>query len=518
MKKLVAFLLVIIMALSLFAGCGGDTSSDPDASGSGDSSDGSTDHANEVVIGMDSDPGTFNPYASAAAAYMKVRHMVYQTMRYLNQDKEYVNILAEEVEQIDDTTYRVKIKENIYDSEGNHITADDVVFSCTQHMQGNGIATWKYSDPDKPFEKTGDYEVTFYFAQKTCSAFDSMTAAVSIISEKAYTESDDEFVNKPIGTGPYKLDSWVVGSELVFVKNENYWDDNPHKFFVQNMDKITYKVIAEAAQRAIELEIGGVDFIYDPQATDLARFESSDTVTPEVFSGSSVMNIYFNCSEYSRCQDKRMRQAVAYATDTVALAQVASEGLGTAAASIAHPIQLDWMPEYEGRILYDQDMDKAQALADELRADGVEMAFSIMTDENAMKRASATIIQEACKQIGIAVEIEQLESAVFQSRYGDLTAWDAYMGTNGSQIYVTSLMTTQIDRTGYPNPSELRDAINVAFEEWKEDTSREVVALWEEEIPILPLFYRQAAVAYSNDLKNIELDISGLVHPGSLTW
>lgn len=213
-----------------------------------------------------------------------------------------------------------------------------------------------------------------------------------------------------------------------------------------------------------------------------------------------------------------MRQAVAYATDTVALAQVASEGLGTAAASIAHPIQLDWMPEYEGRILYDQDMDKAQALADELRADGVEMAFSIMTDENAMKRASATIIQEACKQIGIAVEIEQLESAVFQSRYGDLTAWDAYMGTNGSQIYVTSLMTTQIDRTGYPNPSELRDAINVAFEEWKEDTSREVVALWEEEIPILPLFYRQAAVAYSNDLKNIELDISGLVHPGSLTW
>ena len=92
------------------------------------------------------------------------------------------------------------------------------------------------------------------------------------------------------------------------------------------------------------------------------------------------------------------------------------------------------------------------------------------------------------------------------------------MGTNGSQIYVTSLMTTQIDRTGYPNPSELRDAINVAFEEWKEDTSREVVALWEQEIPILPLFYRQAAVAYSNDLKNIELDISGLVHPGSLTW
>ena len=518
MKKLVALLLVTVMALSLFAGCGGNDSSDTGSAGTSGDSSGSGEHANEVVIGMDSDPGTFNPYASAAAAYQKVRLLVYQCMTYLDQDKTYTPVLAEYTEQIDDTTYKVKLKENIYDSAGNHITADDVVFSCEQHMQGNGIATWKYSDPDKPFEKTGDYEVTFYFAQKTCSAFDQMTSMVAIVSEKAYTESEDEFVNQPIGTGPYKLDNWVVGSELVFVKNENYWDDNPHKFFVQNMDKITYKVIAEAAQRAIELEIGGVDFIYDPQATDLARFESSDTVTPEVFSGSSVMNIYFNCSEYSRCQDKRMRQAVAYATDTVALAQVASEGLGTAAASIAHPIQLDWMPEYEGRILYDQDMDKAQALADELRADGVEMAFSIMTDENAMKRASATIIQEACKQIGIAVEIEQLESAVFQSRYGDLTAWDAYMGTNGSQIYVTSLMTTQIDRTGYPNPSELRDAINVAFEEWKEDTSREVVALWEEEIPILPLFYRQAAVAYNKDLKGVDLDLSGLVHPGSLSW
>ena len=213
-----------------------------------------------------------------------------------------------------------------------------------------------------------------------------------------------------------------------------------------------------------------------------------------------------------------MRQAVAYAVDTVGLAIAATEGLGEPAYSMAHPITYEWRDAYKERgPLYAQDLDKAKALVAECAADGIEPKFEIMTDEDAMKRNSAAIIQEACKQAGIEVEIAQLESAVFQSRYGDLTAWDAYMGNSMANIYTTSFMTTQLDRTGYPNPSDLRDAINLAFTVYDEGTADAVVALWEQELPIIPLVTRETAFAYRKGL-NFSLSFEGTLWPNAASW
>ncbi len=513
MKKVIAFLLVTVMALSLFAGCGGDTST------SGTSSSGNGDGPRtDISIAMAADAGTFNPYASSADGFMKVKYNVYQALFYLTPEKELHPVIAESYEQIDDTTYRVKLKENVHDSENNPITAEDVVFSMQQGAAGNMAATFKYST-DEICAAISDYEVEFYFAQQTSYAFTSMMNQIIIIDKGAYEASDDEFVNNPIGTGPYVLTDWVVGSSMTFEQNENYWDDDPYPYFEQNMETITYKVIAEAAQRAIELETGGVDLIYDCQATDLSRFQSNTDFVANQVNSTRVLNIYFNCSEYSNCRDVRMRQAVAYAVDRNAIAVAACEGLGEASMSIAHPVTMEWRDRYAEQEFYSQDIAKAQELVDELAAEGYPLEFSIMTDENATKRAAATIIQEACKQIGVTVEIEQLESAVFQSRYGDLTAWDSYMGQNASQIYTTALMTTQIDRTGYPADSELRTAIDEAFKVYDEATSDTVVELWNEEIPILPLVNIQVVYVYKAGLVGAEsLDLNNIIHPGSCSW
>ena len=124
------------------------------------------------------------------------------------------------------------------------------------------------------------------------------------------------------------------------------------------------------------------------------------------------------------------------------------------------------------------------------------------------------------KQLGVDVTVESLEAATFQARYSDMTAWDTYIGFGGSSaLYTLSTLTTQIDRTGYPNPSELRDVVDLAFTEYVAENSDEAVALWDEEIPILNLCYVKNVYAYKEDLKGAEeLDFSGMIHPGACSW
>lgn len=523
MKKITAFLLAAVIVLSLFAGCGGNTGGESagNSSGSGENSgEGNAEARRDINIAIGADPGTFNPYKFGGPDYNKIQKSIFQTLAFMTNEKEFEPIIAESWEQTDALSYTVKIKENVYDSDGNHITAEDVLFSCNQHMNSAAASAWKYSDDENPVETTGEYELVFRFKQETCTGFTSILTGVYIVDKEAFTSASDEFTNEPVGTGPYKLDNWIVGSSVTLVKNENYWDDDPYKYFVQNMDTITYKVIAESAQRAIELETGAVDLIYDPQASDLNRLKENSAYVANAVNINKCLNIYFNCTENSVCADIRLRHAVAYAVDSQALAVAACEGLGTAAASIAHPISMEWRDSYENQILYPQNLDKAQALADELKAEGINPNFTIMTDENAIKRAAATIIQEACRKIGIEVEIESLEAAVFQSRYSDMTAWDTYIGFGGSSaLYTVSTLVTQLDRTGYANPSELRSALDLAFEKYVAENSDKAVALWDEEIPILNLCFVKNVYAYKNGLKGAEeLDFSGMIHPGSCSW
>ena len=259
MKKIVALLLAAIMTIGLLAACGGNTETDTTAApADGGSTEKTTEQTTaeipdtenatrtDINVAMPSDPGTFNPYKSSAAGYTRLRNLVYQGLGFRELDKTISPIIAESWETSEDgMTTVVKIKENVYDSEGNHLTADDVVFSCQQHIAGNGFMTWKYNDPENPVEKTGDYEVTLHFTQPTVSALDSILTQVTMITEAGCNGDPENLVNMPIGTGPYVLTDWVVGNSFTFAKNENYWwTEGNNPWYAQNMDTITLRQLS----------------------------------------------------------------------------------------------------------------------------------------------------------------------------------------------------------------------------------------------------------------------------------
>ncbi|MCD8010438.1 MAG: ABC transporter substrate-binding protein [Lachnospiraceae bacterium] len=516
-------LLLAVMMVAGLVGCSSSSSSSTSDTTSGSTETEGTGEAAESTTGggtidsitvvQDADPGTMNPWGSSSTGLLRTKLYVYQTLFQYDEEYNLTPIVGENWVQDDETHYTVTIQEGVYDSAGNKIDANDVLCSYQLASESSAASsTFTYVDIDN-CQVIDDYTVQLAFTQETEFAFYNLMNQICVVSQASYEADPDEFVNNPVGSGPYVLDSWIVGTSMTLKKNENYWKDltslpEADQVSMQNTDTITIKFVSEASQRAIELETGSADVIYDCQATDVARFEENENYTVYVDSSTKTLSTYFNCTDNSACSDVRIRQAIAYAIDTVAIASVALEGYGEALYSTAHQLTEEWRDSYaEGDVYYAQDLEKAKELLAEAGYAEGELTLHVMVDETAMKRSAAQILQAACSEIGINVEIDQLETAVFQANIGDLTAWDMYMGVGTFNVYTVASLVTQIEKTGYPEDTDLRTAINEAFRVYDEETSDAAIAAWNEEIPIYYMASVQNIYVYDNTkIGNLSID------------
>ena len=77
-----------------------------------------------------------------------------------------------------------------------------------------------------------------------------------------------------MGTGRYIFDEWVPGQYVRFVKNENYWGDDPGV-----SDVIEFRPIIEAASRVAALQSGDIDVCIDPPINELSFLEEDEDIT-----------------------------------------------------------------------------------------------------------------------------------------------------------------------------------------------------------------------------------------------
>lgn len=131
------------------------------------------------------------------------------------------------------------------------------------------------------------------------------------INDTAYLEETGgggKLVDTPNGTGPYKLDKWTRGSELILTRNDNYWGD-PAK-----TKTLIFRWNAEAAQRLVELQAGTVDGIDNiaPDAFDVVLGDANLQLIERP--GTNVFYLGMN-RDYPPFDNERVRQAFAMAID-----------------------------------------------------------------------------------------------------------------------------------------------------------------------------------------------------------
>lgn len=353
----------------------------------------------------------------------------------------------------DGTRVTFKLREGVKWHDGAPFTSKDVAFTFLNVLKvihGRGKTTFSgLLDVETPDALTA----IFVLEKPNAAMMRALDSRESPILPAHVYEGTDIPTNPantaPIGTGPFKLAEYEVGSHLVLAKNADYWDAG-----FPLLDRIVIQFIADAATRAAMLESGQADaiFLNMVPAQDILRLDALPDFVIETrgFEAMpSAQQMDFNLDN-PILADVRVRHAIAHAIDTQWITDNIWYGLGHAGKSPLHVDQAEYYTT-EGVPQYPFDMDRANALLDEAgHARGANgMRFSLMLDPSPWGTESinaAPYIKEQLRQIGIDVTIRTQDFAVFTTtvwtdRKHDLVLYTVNLGvdpTIGTQRFYWS--------------------------------------------------------------------------------
>ena len=398
-----------------------------------------------VRIQIGADIGSTSPWASDGGGRMAVMPNIYETLCYQRTfGGEALPLLAESYEKISNTVIKITLHDDIYDTAGNHITAEDVVFSYeTDIAEGNQAS---YVGSVGSIKALDDYSIELELSNSGVGALEDTLCAVRIVSKKAYNE--DNMSANPIGTGPYILKEWVTGSSVTLARNENYWNADDRAEVAQaNVDEIVYKVISEPAQILVSLENGEIDYTGTISNSDIHHFldggDLVDQFVVESVPASLSQCVFFNCSEGNPFADVRLRQAVCYAIDNEAVLDGAYDSLGSVCHAFGSEKSSDYQSSWKNEEYYEYNPEKAiELMADAGYADGLEVR--LLCDAASQHTMMAQIIQLYLSEIGINVTINSYDDALFNTYRYDPTQWDIHIN-NKAGAYVVQQWQYSLD-------------------------------------------------------------------------
>ncbi len=301
----------------------------------------------------------------------------------------------------DQLTYTFKIRSGVTFHDGTALTASDVKYSIDRLVFGdNG---WQVL-----FEAVAATEApdatTFVLNLKqpwVPMLADMALFSASIYPAAAHQAQGDELFETPIGSGPFKFESWQKGAAITLSKNENYWlEGQPY------LDQVVFSIVPDASTRVVQLQSGDMAIASDVPYTQIESLEALDDLNVQVAPVGRVDYVAINHTR-PPFDDLKVRQALNLAVDKQAIIDVILAGNGQVAQS-GLPRMLYWNDQI-APYAYDPERAK-QLLAESKGAGGFTTTLGV-TAGDAEHAAAATIIKDQLAQIGVEIEIYEQESA-----------------------------------------------------------------------------------------------------------
>lgn len=329
---------------------------------------------------------------------------VYEGLLRTDKNMEYQPSLAVEWKQVDDITWEFKLREGVAFHDGTPFTADAVKKTMQRALDPkvNSPRASNFSMV-KEVKAVDNYTVQFILDYPYAPILSILASNEgSILSPKAIAEHSDTLAKNPVGTGPFKFQSWTPGQEMILAKNDSYWGDIP------KVDNVIYKVVPEDTTRIAMVESGEAQIGDQLPVTELERVQGSSDMTLSRTEGLGVEYIGFNVKK-KPFDDVRVRQAIAHAIEKDSIIKGVYNNVGSRASSALSPKVIGFNPNLQD---YDYNVNKAKELLAEA---GYPNGFktSIVTDDRKERINLGEVIQSQLKGIGIELEIKVMEYGAY---------------------------------------------------------------------------------------------------------
>ena len=311
-------------------------------------------------------------------------------------------------------------------------------------------------------------------------------------------------IDNPIGTGPYRLEAWERGSQIVLTAHEDYWGEPP------SIPTVVFRWSAESAQRLVELQSGDVDGIDNVGTEDFATVQDDPDLQLLEREPLNVFYLGFNVDK-PPFDDPLVRQAIGYAIDKERIV----ENFYPEGSQVADQFLPPGIPQYEeGAETFTYDPERArQLLAEAGYPDGIDVGpLSYRAEPRPylpQPPQVASDIRDQLAQVGIRATLDEQESGTFidNANTGNLSFymlgwgadfpdatnfWDFHFGAGASPQF----------GTGFPDLHEvLAEAGSTTDEEERAELYAQANDLLFEHAPAIPIAYGGSAVAFKAEVE-----------------
>jgi peptide/nickel transport system substrate-binding protein len=374
-----------------------------------------------LVVATSSDPGTLNGAITTASPAHTVADSIYNGLVQLDAQLTPTPDLAERwTVSPDGRAYTFTLTPNVRWHDGQLFTSADVKFTYEQvllkyHARTRGGLESVLDSVEAPNPTT----VVFHFKRPFGALLQRADVTEAPILPKHLYEGTDILQNPrnatPVGTGPFKFKGWARGSQVVLVKNENYF-----KKGLPALDQVIFRVLPQAALSVVALERREVDYLDALPAADVPRMRASKafTILPTLAGpgGSFCINTgVFNLT-HPPLDNLKVRQAIYVAINREFMVPAVLGGLGRVATA---PISAGIRWAHDASLPpYRYDVARANALLDEAGfgrgAGGVRFRLTYVAATPQIR--SAEVIRDNLRDAGIDVSVVPLEFTAAQER------------------------------------------------------------------------------------------------------
>lgn len=446
-------------------------------------------------------------------AYLNV--LSYNGLMKLDYSMNPVPDLAESYEVSEDgCTWTFKLREGVKFHDGTECTAEDVVASMIAAQSEPNVAN--FTKDYTKVEATDKYVVTITTDGFNSNLLYSLANHANFVLPKALLESGHDFNSEPVGTGAYKFVKWNHGDSIEFVANEDYYGGAPA------FKNLIWRFIPEGTTRSLELEGGGVDFVIDVDAANMAGIEANDALKMIVVDSISLQFLNLNDTK-GALQDINVRKAINCAINKQAVVQIAENGHAMVAYAQA-PIGFSGATTEGCDTEYN--VDKAKEYLAAWGGDPATIELSIICSNDAKVRA-AQVIQSNLADIGINAQIERMDLATYLdvTAAGDHTAFIG--GYTASSMIQYLMLNFHSSAIGAANKSRLNmpevDALieKAAAARTTEEMTEiltQVNTLINEQAPQVSLYQNQKLYASKAGVENVNVLPNGYFYVSEWTW
>lgn len=499
-----------------------------------------------VTIGMTREPASLNPLQATTTGETILHSFMVEGLVEVDANGQYIPVLAEAFPTVsaEGLVLTYMLKPDILFSNGDPFTCADVQFTLQAILAEQGDTSPAGYSNINTVECVNDHTVVITFSQVYAPYLNLFSFIIPRSAGSLETRANWAYNRAPIGTGPWKVQSWEAGKRITLEKNPYYRETGkPY------LDKLIIQFVPNNVDGLSKLVNGKLTVFWELNEADLhTLLEGSDIAFAGAPYGTGENElIVFNLADpavdapsdpatfpHPLLADLRVRQAIQLAIDKQALAQTLPSGSVRPSTTLlpAGPFACPLLPgEFS--------IAKANDLLDEAGwvtgADGIRTRGSLRlslkitsTSGDAQRLQVERALVDMLQKIGVELVIENISAeALFGSweenairRHGQ---FDLLLYTSGPGIDPASYIFNNYHASRLPSlenggtGSNFSRYINANVDTWIEGAARsvdlaqrkalycQVAAQINRDLPRLFLYERQSLSGYHQSLQNFQV-------------